>query len=255
MFEHEAAAGQKCSGDGWFETTHWTVVLAAKGANSEAASAALNRLCEAYWLPLYTFVRRSGHNVEEAKDLTQGFFARLLEKDYLKGLQPDRGKFRTFILVALKRYLANEWDRANRQKRGGGMQVISLNETGMEAACEAGLADVRTPEHAFDQKWAGALLQRVIRQLAAEACATGRGDLFESLRGFLTGEQDQSVYPEVAQTLRMSEGTLRVNIHRLRRRYRELLRFEVAQTVENPEEIDSEIRHLFGTAQPESPCV
>ncbi len=236
------------AGGGWFKTTHWTSVLNAGGADSAQAEAALANLCRAYWHPLYAFIRRSGHNPEDAQDLTQEFFARLLEKDYLKAVDREKGKFRTFLLMVLKRFLVNEYDKANRQKRGGGREILSLDESDAETKYLAGLVDTWTPEKAFERRWAGALLERVIHRLSDEMAGEGKANVFAELRGFLTGDSCRASYPEIARRLEMTEGTLRVTIHRLRQRYRDLLRLEIANTVDDPGAIDDEIRYLFAAA-------
>ena len=220
-------------------------MLAAGQHGSPNAQAALEKLCRTYWHTLYVYVRRQGHTPEDAQDLTQAFFARLLEKNYLEAAEPDKGKFRSFLLIVFKRFLANEWDRANREKRGGGQQVISLDAASAETRYRAEPADAMTPETAFERRWALQLLEDVLNRLEKEYVAAGKGKIFEELHVLLTGEKNQSPYAEIAARLRMSEGTLKVTVHRLRRRYRELLRLEVAHTVASPAEIDGEIRHLF----------
>jgi len=239
--EQSGASGH----DGQFQTTHWSVVIAAGPNDSEAANAAMARLCQTYWHPLYMYVRRLGHRPEDAQDLTQEFFARLLAKDYLKAVDRAKGKFRSFLLTAVKRFLANEWDRANRQKRGGGKEALSLDAKEFEGRQPRGLVDDRTPEKVFEQQWATVLLEQVFSHLAMELAAEGKANLFQELRGFLTGGTEGDSYPQAAQRLEMSEGTVRVNVHRLRHRYRELLRLEISHTVDSPEGIDDEIRCLF----------
>lgn len=233
------------TGRQWFTTTHWSVVLAAGQGASPQATDALGKLCRTYWHPLFLYVRRLGHNAEQAQDLTQEFFARLLEKNYIEAADPEKGRFRSFLLTAFKRFLANEWDRANRQKRGGGQHVISLDEMNVEGKFLAEPTDPMTPEKAFDRRWALRLLEEVLNRLEKEYSANGKSKVFEELQVLLTGEKSQSPYVEIAARLRMSEGTLKVTVHRLRQRYRELLRLEVANTVASPEDIDGEIRHLF----------
>jgi RNA polymerase sigma-70 factor (ECF subfamily) len=245
MLTPEPVCNETTTSHGWFKTTLWTVVLAAGRGDSPQSSAALAKLCAVYWHPLYSYIRRSGHRPEDAQDLTREFFARLIAKDYLEAVDREKGKFRSFLLIALKRFLANEWDRANRLKRGGGRHIVSLDETEAEARYQAGLVDNNTPEKVFDQRWASALLEQVLNCLAREMAAQGKEKLFQELKPLLSGEAGGNSYSETAFRLGMSEGTLRVNIHRLRQRYRELLRAEVAQTVDSPEAIDDEIRHLF----------
>ncbi len=229
----------------WFKTTHWSVVLEAGQSDSAQAAAALGKFCQTYWYPLYVYARRLGHQPADAQDLTQEFFARLIAKEYLQGLEPQKGKFRSFLLIAFKRFLANEWDRAHRQKRGGGQRLLSLNETGIEERYQTELVDQHTPEKAYEYSWASTLLENVFARLSAEMAAQGKGGLFQDLKIFLGGHREGDSYAEVARRLGMSEGTLRVNIHRLRQRYRELLRLEIAPTVDGPEAVDEEIRHLF----------
>lgn len=236
---------QTPAGDGWFKTTHWSVVLNAGQRDSPNGSAALARLCQTYWYPVYTFVRRLEHGPEDAQDLTQEFFFRLIEKDYLKALDRETGKFRSFLLVVLKRFLANEWDRANRQKRGGGRQIVSLNAEDTELRYRNEPVDDRTPEKVFDQRWALAVLEQVMNRLQTEMIEAGKAELFGGLKAFLGGEGDGASYSEVAVRLQMNEGALRVAVHRLRRRYREILREEIASTVASPDQIEDEIRHLF----------
>jgi len=228
-----------------FATTHWSVVLQAGEQASPKADAALARLCQIYWYPLYVFVRRQGQNSEDAQDLVQGFFARVLEKNYLKDADPAKGKFRSFLLIALKRFMAKEWDRANRLKRGRGHQVISLDGENTEFRYRAEPADALTPEKAFERQWALTLLDQVLGRLEAESAAAGKTELFNELKTLLSGEKGGSSYAEIGAKCGMSEGAIKVTVHRLRQRYRELLRLEIADTVGSPEEIDEEMLHLF----------
>jgi RNA polymerase sigma-70 factor (ECF subfamily) len=220
-------------------------VVAAGQFGSPQADAALARLCETYWYPLYAHVRRLGHDAEEARDLTQEFFARLLEKEYLAAARPEKGRFRAFLLMVLKRFLAKEWARANRVRRGGGQRLISLDEQDAEGRYLAEPVDELTPDKSFDRRWAWTLLEQVLKRLEAEWQAAGKTAVFQELRGFLTGEKSDCPYAEIARRLQMTEGTLGVIIHRLRRRYRELLRMEIAQTVATPEQVDEETRDLI----------
>jgi RNA polymerase sigma factor (sigma-70 family) len=228
-----------------FATTHWSVVLQAGENDSPQAAEALTRLCRAYWYPLYAYVRRQGHAFADAQDLTQEFFARLLERKYLRLADRNRGRFRTFLLTSLKHFLINEWNKANREKRGGGRQVISLDAEQTETRFRAEPADDRSPDKAFERRWAMVLLERVLDQLQAEFAATGRTQLFEELKFCLTGEESDSSYIELGRRLGMTEGSLKVTVHRLRGRYRELLREEISRTVQDPEAIDDEMRDLF----------
>lgn len=228
-----------------FDTTHWSVVLKAGGETSTEAQAALDHLCRTYWYPLYAYVRRQGHNIEDAQDLTQQFFARLLEHKYLKLADRDRGRFRTFLLTSLKYFLINEWKQANRQKRGGGCQFISRDGSEMETRFMAEPSNGRSPDKAFERQWALVLLGRVLDQLQAEFASAGRGQVFEELKPYLTGEDIEGSYAEVGRRLGMTEGNIKVTVHRLRQRYRELLKKEILRTVDDLAIVDEEIRHLI----------
>ncbi|HXJ55104.1 MAG TPA: sigma-70 family RNA polymerase sigma factor [Verrucomicrobiae bacterium] len=249
---HQASSGGASGTDSglpeaWFKTTHWSSVLHAADSNDPAAEASLARLCQTYWYPLYYYIRRLGHGPEDAQDMTQGFLARLVHKDYLNGVKQEKAKFRSFLLVALKRFLANEWDRANRLKRGGGKELVSFDAQDTENRFLAEPVEAMSPEKAFERCWALALLSQVLNRLEAEFCASNKALLFQELKGVLSGEETGSSYAELGQRLGMSETNVKVTVHRLRRRYRELLREEVATTVDSPEKIDDEIRHLFAT--------
>jgi RNA polymerase sigma factor (sigma-70 family) len=235
---------QTTAQSGWFTTTHWTVVLDTASQDSKLAGQALNRLCQTYWQPIYTFIRRQGHSPEDAKDLTQEFFARLLEKEYLKVVDRQKGKFRSFLLVVLKRFLANEWDKANCQKRAGHWQVLAIQDDA-EQSCLAELVDHWTPEQAYDHRWARTVLQLVMNSLAGETANEGKAEFFALAKPFLTGEAEPNSYPPLAQTMGMTEGALRVAIHRLRQRYREILSQEIGKTVQGPEAVEEELRHLL----------
>jgi RNA polymerase sigma-70 factor (ECF subfamily) len=230
---------------GIFATTHWTAVLAAGRGGSQQADMALEELCRTYWYPLYAYVRRHGHSREDAEDLTQGFFARLLEKKYLEGVSSDGGKFRSFLLVALKRYLANEWDRANRQKRGGGVAPLSLDWQDAETRYQINPADNLSPDKLYDRAWAVVVLERVVTRLRDESVTEDKAGLYEKLKSFLMLGKSEIPYARAAADLKMSEGTVRVAVHRLRKRYRELLREEIAQTLANPAQADEEMQALF----------
>jgi len=231
--------------NGAFSTTHWSVVLAAGRGDSPGAADALERLCEVYWYPLYVFVRRQGHAPHDAQDLTQEFFARLLERKYLRLADRKRGRFRTFLLTSLKHFLINEWNKANRQKRGGGRLLISLDAEETETRFRAEPADNWSPDKAFERQWAMVLLDRVLDQLQREFVAAGRGAVFEELKACLTGADNENTYAEIGRRLGMTESNLKVTAHRLKQRYRELLRQEIALTVDGPEAIDQEMRDLF----------
>jgi len=229
----------------WFTTTHWSVVLQAGDQDSPQSTEALETLCRAYWYPLYAYVRRNGQSPHNAQDLTQEFFARVLERKYFQLADRKRGRFRSFLLTSLKHFLIDEWNKANREKRGGGRQIISLDAEATETRFRAEPADNRTPDKAFERQWAMAVLNRVLDQLQAEFAATGRGPLFEELKSSLTGEENENSYAEIGRRLGMTEGNLKVTVHRLRRRYREVLRKEISMTVTDPELVDVEIRELF----------
>lgn len=232
-------AGTSC-----FDTTHWSVVLAAGGEPGPAAETALEALCRTYWFPLYAYVRRCGRPAEEAQDLTQDFFARLLAGHRVRLADPARGRFRTFLLTAMKHFLANEWKREHRQKRGGGQRPLSIDAELGERRFVAEPADPATPEMVFERHWAAALLDRVLGLLGTECTAAGKTELFRALKADLWGE-DPGVAPATrAARLGMSANAYRVAAHRLRVRYRELLRIEIAHTVSLPSEVDEELRHL-----------
>lgn len=229
-----------------FATTHWSVVVAAGQGDSPQRASALEALCRAYWYPLYVFVRRQGHTPEDAQDLTQEFFCRLLEKDQLGQADRQRGKFRTFLLVSLKHFLINEWKRAGRLRRGGGVSFLSLD--GLEA--EARYADEplaeSSPSQAYEREWAVTLIEQVFALLRAEYAAAGKAPLFAALKVCIWGETGPASYAELGRQLNMTEGAVKVAVHRLRRRFRGVLREETAHTVARAEEIDGELRHLIG---------
>jgi RNA polymerase sigma factor (sigma-70 family) len=227
-----------------FATTHWSLVLAARDRADPGARDALASLCALYWYPLYAYVRRRGRRADEAHDLTQEFFARLLAKDFLAGVDRSKGRFRSFLLAAFNHFLANERDHARAKKRGGGRAVLSLDAADAEGRYRAEPADGLTPENLFERRWALTLLQEVMARLRADYDAKAKGRLFDRLRGFLVGEKGAG-YREVADELGLSEGAVKVAVHRLRQRYRELLHEEIGRTVATPEEIEEEIRELF----------
>jgi RNA polymerase sigma-70 factor (ECF subfamily) len=227
-----------------FATTHWSLVLAARDRAEPGARDALASLCDTYWYPLYAYVRRRGHGPDDAHDMTQEFFARLLEKDFLAGVERSKGKFRSFLLAACNHFLANEHDRARAKKRGGGRRVLSLGAADAEGRYRAEPADALTAEKLFERRWALALLQQVMARLRDEFEAKGKGRQFDGLRGFLVGEKGAG-YRRAADELGLSEGAVKVAVHRLRQRYRELLHEEIGRTVGAPDEIAEEIRDLF----------
>ena len=228
-----------------FATTHWTAVLAAGRRNTPQADVALEELCRTYWYPLYAYVRRRGYSRDDAQDLTQAFFARLLEKNYLDGLSGERGRFRAFLLASMNHFLANEWDRASRQKRGGGVALLSLNWQDADARYEIDPVDNLSPDRLYDRAWAVTLLERVLARLRAENTGGGKDAVFEQLKLFLTAGKGAIPYAGAAAALNISEAAARVAVHRLRARYRELLREEIGQTLSDPAQVDEELRALF----------
>lgn len=225
-----------------FAATRWSVVLAAQDKSSPNSAAALEALCSFYWYPLYAYVRSSGHSPHDAQDLTQEFFARFLAQDWLRVVFPEKGRFRTFLLVALKRFLANEWHRANRQKRGGGSIPVPLHSILAEDrfACEPALG----ADEIYERRWAMTLLEQTLEQLGAEFGKAGKELEFDALKAWLTAGRGEIPYADVAVRLRMTEGAARVAVHRLRRRFRELFRENIAQTVAKSDDVDAEMRHL-----------
>ena len=238
-----SAPPQAVQGD-YFVTTRWTVVVSAGHTSSPQSDQALGDLCRMYWYPLYAYVRRQGYSKEDAEDLTQAFFARFLQKNYLRGLSSDSGKFRAFLLACLKHFLANEWDKANCVKRGGGAEHLSLDWQSADHRYRLEPPDTLSPDRLFDREWATALLERVITRLREEYLTMDKESLFEHGRGFLMAKADAVPHAQAARQLGMDEGALRVAVHRLRQRYRELLREEIAQTLANPGLVEEELRSL-----------
>ncbi len=232
---------------GHFATTRWSLVAAARRSEDRAAREALAKLCELYWYPLYAFVRRRTPDLHEAQDLTQAFFAHLLEKGAIEVAQAERGRFRSFLLAALRNFLANQWKREQAQRRGGGQALVSLDLTEGESRYQLEPADTLTPERRFEQEWVAALLAQVFDRLRAEAEKSGKAAQFEVLSVYLTGDDSGRSQAEAAAELGMSEAALRQAAYRLRKRYRELLREEVAHTVSDPAEIDDELGRLLDT--------
>lgn len=228
-----------------FVTTHWTVVLAAGGGDSSRAQVALTQLCRTYWYPLYAYVRRRGYTSHDAQDLTQEFFAQLLSRQSLAMVDPERGRFRSFLLASLNHFLASEWRRQRAQKRGGDGEQFSLDWAAAEERYDLEPATTASPDRLFEKQWALTLLANVLQRLEAEFHADGRGDLFASLKNTLLGTRETQPYAELASQLGMNESALKVAVHRLRKRYRELVREEIAQTLELGEDVDQEMRHLF----------
>jgi DNA-directed RNA polymerase specialized sigma24 family protein len=230
---------------GRFATTHWSVIAAAQDGSSPEARAALAALCSAYWYPLYVFIRGQGHPADEAQDLTQGFFTALLERKALAVADPARGKFRSFLLGACKHYLSHERGRVRAQKRGGGRKTVSLDFGDAEARYSREPAHTLTPDRLFARRWAMTLLDQVLFRLRQEFAAKGKQTLFDHLRVCLLGDKNALPHAQVALELRMSEGSVKVAAHRLRGRFRDLVREEIARTVNQPGDIEDEIRELF----------
>lgn len=228
-----------------FDTTRWSVVLAVQVGSTSRAQKALATLCEAYWEPLYAYCRRQRHGAEEARDLTQGYFTQLLEKDYLAEVHPSKGKLRSFLLASFKHFLANERDKVRALKRGGGSPQISLDTETAESRYRVEAIDHLTPDKVFERRWALTVLERVLDRLRQEAANAGKDKQFDRLKAFLTGEGPRLPYKKVGDELGMSEGAVKTAVHRLRRHFGQLLRDEITETLANPEEIDEEIRHLF----------
>ena len=222
------------------------MVLSAKGGLAPQADAALDELCRTYWYPLYAYVRRRGNTRQDAEDLTQDFFARLLGKNYLASVDRGRGKFRAFLLATLKNFLANEWDRSRRQKRGGGAMILSLDWQDADSRYEVEPPDKLSPDKLFDRAWAVTLLERVVTRLRGEYAGDRKAAIFEQLHPFLMLGKNAIPYPDAARSLGLTEGAVRVAVHRLRRRYRELLRDEVGQTLADAASIDEEMNALLG---------
>jgi RNA polymerase sigma-70 factor (ECF subfamily) len=227
-----------------FVTTHWSVVLAAAVTNSPGADSALEDLCQTYWPPLYAYVRRRGYSTTDAQDLTQEFFARLLRRNAVADVSPQKGRFRSFLLASMNHFLADEWDKSRAAKRGGGNLILTGLEEADRVAC---CVENSNPETVFEQRWAIALLEGVYRQLEKEYEARGKAGLFDILRGTLAAASGSISGAEMARQLQMNEGAVKVAVHRLRKRYREVLRAKIAETVSTAAEVDEELRYLFQT--------
>jgi RNA polymerase sigma-70 factor (ECF subfamily) len=226
-------------------TTRWSMVLAAADKSSPQSADALSQLCQTYWYPIYAFIRRQGHTHEPAQDLAQEFFARMLEKHYIQDVGPEKGKFRTFLMVCLKRFLANEWDRATAQKRGGGRAHLPIDFESAQSRYSLEPAHEMTAQKIFDRRWALTVLERTIAGLSEDFQRAGKQQHFDALNVYLLGESGAPPYVEIAKRLNTTEGAIKVAVHRLRDRYRHRLRQEIAQTVSAEEEIDQEIKDLF----------
>ena len=227
-----------------FKTTHWSVVILAGQGTSPQAAESLEKLCRAYWFPLYAYVRRHGHKPEEAQDLTQEFFARLIEKHWVATADQGKGRFRSFLLMALDRFLANEWRSAHAAKRGGGCPVISLDDTA-ETRYALELATDLTPERTYERQWALSLFDQALARLRQEYAAAGKTRQYDALKEFLSNEPGEGDYARVGAHLQMSTGAVAAAVHRLRQHYRSLVREEIAHTVNSPDEVEDEMRSLL----------
>lgn len=232
---------------GQFLNTHWSVVLLASQGNSPQAEAALETLCRNYWYPLYSFVRRQGYSPADAQDLTQEFFAQLLGKQRLQLADRERGRFRSFLLASLKNFLVNEWVRGQAQKRGGGIPALSLDEAIAEELYRREPDSPTAPEILYDKRWAITLLERAVERLTAHYTQTGKEQLFNTLKPWLLAETSHQIYDDLAKTLGMNEGSVKVALHRLRQRLREAVRDEVSHTVASPADVDEELRCLMAS--------
>ena len=237
--------GAAAGGGHRFATTQWSLVVAAGQRGSVDAEAALARLCALYWYPVFAFVRRQAESVDDAQDLTQGFFTRLIEKGDLSDADRSRGRFRTFLLTSCQHYLSNERDRSNTVKRGGGRAAIPIDLAAAEGRYQRALSDEQTPESLYDRQWCLTLLDCTLDSLRDEYAANGDEHLFTRLRGFLTMDDQAGTHADAARDLDMTPGAVKVAVHRLRRRYRDALRRHVAETVESPQQIDDEMRFLL----------
>lgn len=227
-----------------FVTTHWSAVLAAGLDESGAARKALDELARTYWYPLYVYTRRRGYDVEEAKDLTQEFFARLIERNFLGDVVQGKGRFRYFLLAALKHFLSDEWDKATARKRGGGVNILSLDAMDAEDRYHLEPRDEETPERAYERRWALTLLELVMSRLREEFQLAGKTNAFDELKVFITGDRPDLSYAAAAARLGATEAAAKMTVTRMRQRYRALLRSEIANTVEDPAEVDAELKDL-----------
>jgi len=241
----DAQTPPRSAGPAVFVTTHWSVVLSAGNQGSAESEQALETLCRAYWYPLYAYVRRMGKSPQDGEDLTQAFFARLLEKGWIANANQQRGRFRSFLLASLKHFLANEWDKARAQKRGGRMKFVPLEAGTAETRYQREPADTTAPDKEYDRRWALTLLDTVLARLQREYADEGKAGLFEHLKATLGGGRSEVPYARLGERLDMSEGAVKVAVHRLRQRYRAILRDEIGQTVATESDVEDELRHLF----------
>jgi RNA polymerase sigma-70 factor (ECF subfamily) len=228
-----------------FVTTHWSVVLAAGDRSSPEAEQALSRLCQSYWFPIYAFVRKRAYSPEQAQDLTQEFFAGFLEKNHVAKAARERGRFRCFLMKSVESFLRNESDHARAQRRGGGRKLVSIDEQDAEERYRCEPRTEIDPAKTFEHRWAATLLSNVLGRLKEEFDAAGRSDLFDALQAHLWGDSESIPYPQLAEQFGLTLANVKTTAHRLRQRYRELLREEIAHTVALPSQIDDEIRYLM----------
>jgi DNA-directed RNA polymerase specialized sigma24 family protein len=232
-----------------FAKTRWSIVISAGRASSPNSRRALESLCETYWYPLYAYVRRRIPDVNEAQDLTQDFFAELLEKNFVGSATPERGRFRAFLLTAFKHFLSKEWDKARAQKRGGGRPPIALDFDSADSRINIEPSSGLAADQLYDRQWAVTLLGQILNRLESEFDRQGKAKHFEELKGFIIGDHGGTTYADIATRLNMTEAAAKMAGSRMRRRYRVLLRDEIVQTVAGPEEVDDEIRNLFSTLE------
>ncbi len=242
MAEMKNAAPSK---DARFTTTHWSVVLAARRSSSPDYRDALNALCEAYWYPIYAYLRRRGYSIDDAEDHTQGFFAALIEKQGLRHADPEQGRFRSYLLGALKHYLSDAEDYDRAQKRGGGCTIVSLDTAHGENQLMLESSSGQAPDQLFDKSWALTLLHRAMRRLKDESVGSCKPEVFKRLVSYLAPAGDDVPYSETAVQLDMSEGAVKAAVYRLRKRYRALLKDEIARTVAKEDQVEEEIQFLF----------
>jgi RNA polymerase sigma-70 factor (ECF subfamily) len=237
--------GQLAREPGRFATTRWSLVLAVGGSESEQSRSAMSCLLETYWYPLYAFARRKGHGPEEAFDLTQDFLLGLLDRKFLGDADPQKGRFRTFLLTAFERFLVDAWRRGNSEKRGGGRIFLSLSSLDAEERYRIEPVDRLTPEQIYERRWAMTLLEVAMTRLEEETVAAGREDMFTAVKPILVGAEASGPYAELGARLGMKEGALKTAVYRLRQRFGALLRAEIADTISDPRDVDDELRHLF----------
>ena len=247
--EHEGSPVSTTGGN-VFATTHWSIVLAAGATSRPGAQEALERLCRTYWSPLYAFIRRRGYPAADAQDLTQGFFAYILDRQLVLKADPEIGRFRSFLLGSLKHFLAHEHERASALKRGGGREIISLEALESEERSRWEPLDLVTPEAIFDQRWALQQIENSLKNLRTEYASAGRVALFDLLKDYVWGEKNALTLVEIAESLDLTEEAIKKAVQRLRQRFRDCLRAEIAQTVAMPDQIDEELRYLSAALSP-----